>query len=134
MLFTMRRRQDSTPTPMPPLRAPACGVDNGSGQQQNGTMADDRDNGAGPGVDSEAKMMAATSTPPPQAAARGVEMSNWHGEDEEGTMTKKKGSHNDRDGDGEYDNAHMTKTAAAANDEGNDEHRTRTEGAGYGAV
>jgi hypothetical protein len=50
MLFTTRRRQDSTPTPMPLL----------------------------------------------QAAARGVETSNWHGKDGEGAATKKKRSHDDK--------------------------------------
>ena len=39
MLFTTRRCQDGTPTPTPPLRAPARGVDNGSGQQQAGLRA-----------------------------------------------------------------------------------------------
>jgi hypothetical protein len=81
MLCTTRRRQDSTGTHTPPLRAPARGVDNGSGQQRNGTTANDRDNGAGTGMDGEARMTTmATSTPPPRAAVRGVETSKWHGE------------------------------------------------------
>jgi len=60
MLFTTRWHKDSTPTPMPPLQAPVHGVDNGPGEQQNRTMADDRDNGAGTGVDGKAKMTIAT--------------------------------------------------------------------------
>jgi len=34
-----------------------------------------------------------------QAPAHGVEMRNWHGEDGEGTMTKKKRSHDDNQWD-----------------------------------
>jgi hypothetical protein len=51
-------------------------------------------------------------------------------------MVKKRGSHNDRDRDGEYNDNQMTKMVAAVSSEGNDEHRTRTEGAGdgYGTV
>jgi hypothetical protein len=64
MLFTMRQCQDGTPTMMPPLRAPARGVDDGSGQQQNRATSDDRGNGAGT-RDGKAKMMMATSTPLP---------------------------------------------------------------------
>ena len=58
-------------------------------------------------------------------------------EDGEDAMTKKKGSHDDGDGYGEYNDNHTTKTAAAAaNDEGDDDHGTRTEDAGneYGAI
>jgi hypothetical protein len=73
MLFTTRRRQDSTHAHTPLLRAPARGVDNGSGQRQNGTMANDG-NGVGTGMDGEAKTTTtATSTPPLRAAARRVE-------------------------------------------------------------
>src|ERR1700676_1151743 len=72
MLFTTRRRQDGTPTTAPPLRAPARGVDDGSGQQQNRATSDDRGNGAG-ARDGEAKTTMAFSTPPLRAAVRGVE-------------------------------------------------------------
>ena len=50
-------------------------------------------------------------------------------------MTKKRGSHDNEDGDREYNDNHMTKMAVA-NNEGHDEHRTRTEGTGdgYGTV
>ena len=71
MLFTTRH-QDGTPTMMPLLQAPARGVNDGSGQQQNRATSDDRGNGAGT-RDGEAKTMMATSTPPPRAAVRGVE-------------------------------------------------------------
>ena len=72
MLFTTRQHQDGTPTTTPSLRAPARGVDDGSGQQQNRATSDDRGNGAGT-RDCEAKTTTATSTPPPRAAVRGVE-------------------------------------------------------------
>ena len=72
MLFTTRQRQDGTPTTTPSLQAPACGVDDGSGQQQNGVTSDNRGNGAGT-RNGEAKMPMATSTPSPRAAVRGVE-------------------------------------------------------------
>lgn len=72
MLFTTRRRQDGTATTTPLLRAPARGVDDGSGQQQNRVTSDNRGNGAGT-RDGEAKTTTATSSPPPRAAVRGVE-------------------------------------------------------------
>ena len=72
MLFTMRRCQDSTPTMTPPLQAPARGVDDGSGQQQNRATSDNRSNRAGT-RDGEAKTTMATSTPLRRAAVRGVE-------------------------------------------------------------
>ena len=56
-------------------------------------MVNDKDNGTGTGMDGEAKTMIATCTLLPWAAAHGVEMSNWHGKDMEGTMS---GSHNDK--------------------------------------
>ena len=64
MLFTTRQHQDSTPTTTPSLQAPARGVDDGSGQQQNRATSDDRGNGAGT-RDGDAKMTTASSTPLP---------------------------------------------------------------------
>ena len=55
---------------------------------------------------------------------------SWHSKGMENAMMKKKGSHDDGDRDGEYNHNHTTKTAGAANDEGNDEYGTRTEDAG----
>ena len=72
MLFTTRQCQDSTPTMTPLLWAPACGVDDGSGQQQNGVTSDDRGNRAGT-RNSKAKMPMATSTPSLWAAVCRVE-------------------------------------------------------------
>ena len=86
MLFTMRWRQDATPTMAPPLRAPAHGVDGGSGQQQNRATSDDRGNGART-RNGEAKTTMATSTPPLRAAVRGVETA---GTAKTGSMQRRK--------------------------------------------
>ena len=72
MLFTTRQHQDGTPTTTSSVQAPAHGMDDGSGQQQNRATSDDRGNGAGT-KDGKAKMTMATSTPLPQAAVHRVE-------------------------------------------------------------
>ena len=53
-----------------------------------------------------------------------------------GHNNEKEGEPRDRDGDREYNDNHTTKMAVMANNEGDDEHGTRTEGAGdgYGAI
>ena len=106
MLFTTRWCQDGTPTMMPPLRAPAHGVDDGSGQQQNRATSDNRGNGAGT-RDGEAKATMATSTPPPRAAVCGVEttgtakMGRMQRRQRRGAMTTKTTGQDDTDTDNE---------------------------------